>query len=409
MDGAGMVVEWGYAEDWHPATRTPGRALSAEEARERDAAGLPYAVLQQVPGREVPAVVRWVCWRTGLVEIWAYDEQGRRTLQADLSLLADEGRLLNRRLISWRHPGPETTESAPECPRTVIEIDSDGTGRISHQPEGMRGSSLEAAVTVPQEQRWSARPGFGTWPPLAPEGHLPDWVREYLAAAGTPEEVAVWRREPSRMYSREDFGVLFRPGTVMESPYAGEMTSVEPGPAGTLCVPSGLLAVSCPLEEDGPHFALAVPPGEYPLDVARAEMAGGTEATAVRVRLGEAPAVSWEMALRPGDDTRLLREGEAYGFGTDGAMGAFADAGAWAPLQQRFVVAVTDRGDEGWMKEDAGSAFFRRVRGPGSGVGLAAFAVGSDGTHPVWVGRSASGDVVGVVVLVDGMPALAAP
>ncbi|MFF4447961.1 DUF4241 domain-containing protein [Streptomyces sp. NPDC001502] len=104
------------------------------------------------------------------------------------------------------------------------------------------------------------------------------------------------------------------------------------------------------LEGDGPHFALAVPPGEHPLDEARAEMARGTETTAVRVRLGEAPAVSWEMALRPGDDTRLLRAGEAYGF-----------------------------------------------------------ALGSDGGHPVWVGGSADGDVVAVVVLVDGMPALAAP
>ncbi|MFF2792767.1 DUF4241 domain-containing protein [Streptomyces sp. NPDC058049] len=403
-----MVVELGYAEGWDLATRTPWRPLSAEAARERDAAGLPYAVLQRVPGRDVPAVVRHVSWRAGLVEVWAYDEQGRRTFEADLSLLADDDRLLNRRLISWRHPGPGTAESDPDCPRTVVEIDSDGAGRISHQPEGMRGSSLEAAVTITQEQRWSARPGFGAWQPLAPEEHLPEWVREHLATAGTPEGAAVWRREPSRMFSGEDFGVLFRPGTVMKSPYADEMTSVQPSPAGTLCVPSGLLAVSCPLDGDGPHFALVVPPGEHPLDEARAETTGGTQTTAVRVRLGEAPAVSWEMALRPGDDTRLLRAGEAYGFDTDGAMGAFADAGAWGPLRQRFRAAIEDRGDEGWTGH-TGSAFFRRTREPASGAGLAAFALGSDGGHPVWVGRSADGDVVGVVVLVDGMPALAAP
>ncbi|MFI8390656.1 hypothetical protein [Streptomyces sp. NPDC085540] len=50
-----------------------------------------------------------------------------------------------------------------------------------------------------------------------------------------------------------------------------------------------------------------------------------------------------------------------------------------------------------------------RTREPVSGAELAAFAVCSDGGHPVWVGRSADGDVVGVVVVIDRMPELAAP
>ncbi|QES55134.1 hypothetical protein DEJ51_13770 [Streptomyces venezuelae] len=117
---------------------------------------------------------------------------------------------------------------------------------------------------------------------------------------------------------------------------------------------------------------------------------------------------SWEMALGPGQDPRRLGEGEAYGFGTDGATGAFADARAWGSLQRRFGTAVEDREDGGWAREP-GSAFFLRTREPASGAELAAFAVTSDGSHPVWVGRSADGHVVGVVVLVDGMPAPAAP
>ncbi|MFD5417329.1 DUF4241 domain-containing protein [Streptomyces sp. NPDC127069] len=407
--GSGTVVEVGYVEGWDPASRTPGRALSAVEARARDAAGLPYAVMHRVPGSEVPAEVRLVSWGAGFVEVWAYDEQGRRTLEAELRLLVDEERLLNRRAISWRYPDPVMAEFAPDCPRTVVEAFPDDTGRISHQPQGMRGSSLEAVLTVPEERLWLARPMFGGWRPLPGGEHLPDWVRVHLDTAGTPEASVPWRRESSRMFSSVDFDALFRPGTRMSGPYGDEMTAVEPRRTGTLSVPSGLLAVDCPLDPDGPHFSIAVPPGEHVLDEAQAAFLDGCESsTAVRLRIGEAPAVSWEMALRPCDDTRLLGEGEAYGFGTDGAMGAFADAGAWGALQRLSRQVMEDEDPEA-RKYSTGSAYFLRTREPGSGDELVAFAVGSDGVHPVWVGRSADGHVVGVVVLVEGVPDLVAP
>ncbi|MFF5638522.1 hypothetical protein [Streptomyces sp. NPDC012825] len=43
------VVEVAYA---------PWRPLTAGAARERDAAGLPYVVVQRIPGREAPLEVR---------------------------------------------------------------------------------------------------------------------------------------------------------------------------------------------------------------------------------------------------------------------------------------------------------------------------------------------------------------
>ncbi|MEK2493662.1 DUF4241 domain-containing protein [Kitasatospora purpeofusca] len=407
--GSGTVVEVEYAEKWDPASRTAGRALSAGEARARDAEGLPYAVLLRVPGSALPAEVRLVSWGAGFVEVWAYDEQGRRTLEAELSLLVDEEWLLNRRAISWRYPDPVMADSAQDCPRTVVDLFPDGTGRISHQPEGMRGSSLEAVLTVPKERLWSARPEFGTWRPLPGGEHLPDWVRAHVDTAGTPGASVPWRRQPSRMFSSVDFDALFRPGTRMSGPYEDEMTAVEPRRTGTLRVPSGRLAVDCPLDQDGPHFSIAVPPGEHVLDEARAVSLDGRESsTAVRLRVGEAPAVSWEMALRPCDDTRLLGEGEAYGFGTDGATGAFADAAAWGPLQRLSRQAMEDDDPEAWRYGD-GSVYFLHTREPGSGAELVAFAVSSDGVHPAWVGRSADGDVVGVVVLVEEMPDILAP
>ncbi|MEU2764416.1 DUF4241 domain-containing protein [Streptomyces sp. NPDC007094] len=50
--------------------------------------------------------------------------------------------------------------------------------------------------------------------------------------------------------------------------------------------------------------------------------------------------------------------------------------------------------------------FVQRTRDEASGGELTAFATTGDGTYPVWVGRSEDGEVVGVVVLVQGMPEL---
>ncbi|MEJ8646400.1 DUF4241 domain-containing protein [Streptomyces sp. MS1.HAVA.3] len=118
------------------------------------------------------------------------------------------------------------------------------------------------------------------------------------------------------------------------------MTVVEPRRIGTLRVPSGLLAVSGPDldHEDGPHITVPVPPGEYVLEEAQARHTyhcawEGSEVTrtdtmAVRLLVSEAPAASWEMALRPDDGLRLFIENQISGFDTDGATGCFADAGA---------------------------------------------------------------------------------
>lgn len=52
------------------------------------------------------------------------------------------------------------------------------------------------------------------------------------------------------------------------------------------------------------------------------------------------------------------------------------------------------------------STYLLRTRDQASGGELAAFATTGDGTYPVWVGRSDAGEVVGVVVLIEGTPEL---
>ncbi|KJY44739.1 hypothetical protein VR46_18785, partial [Streptomyces sp. NRRL S-444] len=156
---------------------------------------------------------------------WAYDEHGRRTAEAELRLRDDEGRLLIRRLLVRRYPDGQTAEFDVHCPRTAVELSADGAARISHQPEGMRGASLEAEVSVAEEDLWSARPDFDDWPALPVADALPDRVAAKLVSAASG-----WRREPSRLRGSTDFDRVFRPGThIGDAPVAAWEMALGPG------------------------------------------------------------------------------------------------------------------------------------------------------------------------------------
>ncbi|WP_328962899.1 DUF4241 domain-containing protein [Streptomyces virginiae] len=420
--GSGTVVEVGYAEGWDLATRTPWRPMSAEAARERDAAGLPYVAEHRIPGREAPLEVRLVSWQQHHVGLWIYDECGRRTHEVDYRLL-EADRLLTRQTRIWAYAGPEVPEFDERASRTTVTLKPEGRARVSREPQGSKGGMSTTTAEITEDQRWLKRPDFGGWPVFSRKVHeLTEPVNVCEAAGahqGSDAEPADRWRAP-RPGQPGPLDELFRPGTRMTTSYQPEMTVVEPVRSGTLNVPSGLLGIDCPLDGRGPRLTVAVPPGEYPLEEARISFGydcmydqrwvDRTETTAVRLCVSETPAASWEMAMAPEDDPRLLGEGEVYCFSTDGATGAFADAREWGALQQLFdrAMAGGDPDPDG-ADADPLSMFLVRTREPASGAELAAFAVSSDGGHPVWVGRSADGDVVGVVVLVDGMPALAAP
>ncbi|MGE7386140.1 DUF4241 domain-containing protein [Streptomyces sp. NPDC004126] len=388
------MTEVTYEESWHAGSRTGGRELSAEEARARDAAGLPYAVVYREPGREVPVGVRMVAWRAGTVDVWAYDEQGRRTAETELRLREDAGRLLVRRLFVRRYPDAGTAEYAVDCPRTAVELSAEGTARISHQPGGMRGDSLEAEVAVADGDLWTARPGFDDWAGLPVADVLPEWVGVLPDA-----EAAGWRREPSRLRGTVDFDRVFRPGTELPG-----LKVLDPVPCGSVRVPSGVLAVACPDTGEGlSRITVEVPPGTYPVEAAWVEVGeeywgSYQDVVAVRLRIGDDPVEAWEMALGPGDDTIRLREGEAFGFGTDAASGAFGDAEAWPDLCDLLA-----RAREGWTRSPEydrldNTAAGMNLDGGSLGADLALFCTGGDGVYPVWVGRSASGEVVRVTV-----------
>ncbi|MFD7508171.1 DUF4241 domain-containing protein [Streptomyces sp. NPDC059853] len=421
-----MVVEVGYAQAWDLEACAPWRPISAEQAQERDAAKLPYVVVYREPGRKAPLEVRLVSWRDHYVGLWVYDAQGRRTYELDMRLLDDPSRLLRRYSVAWHYTSPKMAEFDKACPRITMDLLPDGRGRQTEERQGQDGGSHLTSPPLLEDERWMARPAFGQWPLLSaqmhglnePQAFVTAQVTETAEPGDADAPATCWR--PPRPAQPGPISELFRPGVRVTDGYHPEMTVVEPRRVGSLRVPSGLLAVSGPDTDhgNGPSITVPVPPGEYVLDEARvrfsyycewrdAEVAT-TQPTAVRVLVSETPAATWEMALGPDDDPRLFIENQIAGFDTDGATGCFADAGAWEPLIALYERGLI-RGEpdlEGYEGIDDGSMFMQRTWDEASGGELRSFATTGDGTYPVWVGRSGAGEVVGVVVLVEGMPEL---
>ncbi|WP_159667103.1 DUF4241 domain-containing protein, partial [Streptomyces mexicanus] len=179
---------------------------------------------------------------------------------------------------------------------------------------------------------------------------------------------------------------LFTPGSRFAHPHFGTAVVTAPEPAGVLRLPTGSVVAADPgtLGEDDEPFTVRVPPGEYPVVIATMEWEGKGwgDNTAALLRITDEPTVSWELAVRPGQDPRLLGEGEFYGFGVDTGMGAFLDAAGREGLAEAFE----DRLEPGEATD------------PRTGTNLIAYHSGmGDGSYPVWIGRSAAGEVTCLV------------
>lgn len=109
------------------------------------------------------------------------------------------------------------------------------------------------------------------------------------------------------------------------------------------------------------------------------------------VRILDRPAVSWELALLPGQDGRLLDDGEFYGFGVDTGMGCFLDASGRDELEK----VITEWGEGHGHDVDLLPA---EVHAPETGTNLIAVRSGmGDSSYPVWAGRDAGGNVTAFV------------
>ncbi|WAZ19140.1 DUF4241 domain-containing protein [Streptomyces cinnabarinus] len=393
------VVTVSYAVGWDAGARRAFGSLTRTQAQERDGEGEPYVVLHRVPGRAVPAEVHLVAWRDHFVGQWVYDEAGRRTHEIDLRLL-DDDRLFLRQYVERRYAAPEQPDLAPDAWRLRVELLPGERGRKVLEERGQDGGSFHTLADVPEEQRWYDRGEFGVRATADP-APLPEGAE--ATAGGAEEPVSLWR-PPRPMRLEESVDDLFQPG----NPYPVEpwekTRTAAPRHIATLRVPTGRLAVSDPHDHKPRELTERIPPGEYALETAvvvgEGEYGGDrfpvTEEPAVRLRIRDEPAAAWELALSEGEDPRLLLDGHAYGFSTDGAAGSFADAAAWETLSAKVGRYYKEQDTDAC--ESIGEGHLRATD-EATGADLVSFYTGGDGTWPVWLGRSGSGELVSVVVI----------
>ena len=395
-----------YGEDWDPVFRTVSGPLSRRQAAARDASGEQYAVVLRREGRPQPVAVLHVARAQGYFGIWAYDDRGRRTREIDLRGL-EPGRLFLRHLAQWRYDTADMAEFAADAGRVLTDLYPDGRGRKVCEPKGRGGGSMHTLPDVPEEQRRFPARGFGDWAwaaALATDEPVPGTVHEApetdrAPLLPTPSPAPSWR-PPAPLRPRH-LAETFTPGARFSPPYAGPV-----GPylvenvidAGPLRLPTGRV-VACDPGWNSPvePFTVAVPPGEYRVEVAVAAYAteyDGTpihleDYTAARVLVSEKPTATWELALRPGEDPRALRDGEFFGFDVDTGTGCFVDAAAAERLTGRAdTVPDVDLPTDGILVLDD----------PESGGNLIAYPSGmGDGTYPVWIGRDTEGAVTCLV------------
>lgn len=236
-------------------------------------------------------------------------------------------------------------------------------------------------------------PEFGDWKPFA--GLLLTRGHELAPTLTFIQDEPDGDWQPLRAVGIEE---LFTAGTTHQTIDGAAVIALRD--VGVLRVPSGQLAAADPgmtgSDDVTKLRVVAVPPGEYPVTLAlmRSDDDSRGRVGGAKISVTDAPAASWEMVLRAGEDLGLLGKNQFYGVGVDTGTTAFFDA-TRRPLVDDEHDAFDDQVVDGGLENDV----VVEVAESDSEPNLIAFYAGwGDGTYPFWVGRADDGHVCCAVV-----------
>jgi Protein of unknown function (DUF4241) len=396
-------VDITYCEGWDPSSRAVVGVLPVAAARDRDRVGEQYAVLLGDP--QHPYALIEVAWRHDYAGVWFFDQALRRAAKHEFRRLSDD-RLFLLETVERRYQRDGQAEFDPVAWIRTRRYDTDGDFREQLEPAGERGGGTDTGGSAPVETLWEPVPRFGAWASLARRDRDQPAVLTLVQrpdpdagpgrdagargrTSGLAPEQRPWR--PPRPLAPSNLDAMFRAGTRLALPLDDEVYTVrmDVRELGRLRMPTGRLVAVDPtlIPYDHEPLVVTVAPGEYPVTLAVARWepppkpgpAPGRVAAA-RLLVRDEPVAAWELALRAGEDPRLLGDGEFYGFGVDAGMACLVDAADADRLYDIYVHVGLDEGIE--------------VTDPGSGANGFVFASGwGDGYYPVWIGRTSARDV----------------
>ena len=380
-------VEVAYCEGWDAAAHAAFRPLKEQTARERHNTGRRYAALLGIDAE--PRALVQVDTGAGYVGVFSFDLAGRRSLKFSYRNLGDH--LMLRELKAWRHMDDDEPEFGADL-RITFRFWPDEPVRATL--DDARRGQFTSYVRLPGPLHRIPLLEFGRWP-------VDGWLLgafeplEFVTAADPEREAegpfwAPWSApEGAKPTALE---ALFVPGAQIRNGQGDVFEVQEPRAVGRLRLSTGRIVAADPVtvelrgERAVAPYTVTLTPGEYAVETARMRTAGrGTDViAAVRVRVSDEPVATWELALRPGQDERLLGASEFFGFVVDSGTAAFMDASAVNALA---------------AYQDADDAEAAEATIPGGGVSeLLTFpSVKGDGSYPVWIGRDAVGSVTCLV------------
>jgi hypothetical protein len=387
-----------YSRGWQGSAAQVVGPLTPEKARARDESGAPYAVLLLAEGRL--SLVVEVAWSRHSCVIWCIDGHGRREGRRELRLLED-GRLFLLEQTVWGYADEEQPELDSHASRRTLRYEPDGTLRDSFAERGDHGGSFIKVDHVDATRLREKRPKFGAWAPLvAPMGTVATdarlTVRDSLPdtmTASTAEDPG-WSA-PRPLDPLPYLEPMLRAGSRFDFRDSLGEAVVELVSAPDLVLTSGRLVAHDPTWiQDQPAYDVDLPAGTFPVTQSVVRWVDDPEHTrvaAARLTIEDVDPVSWEPALRPGQDTRQLGDKEFFGFGVDAGLGCLVDADG---IDDATAVIGSDY--EMFMTVDAEHPMKLDLD---EGRTMVIFASGwGDGSYPCWIGRCAEGGVVCLVV-----------
>ncbi|HET9137734.1 DUF4241 domain-containing protein [Actinophytocola sp.] len=337
-----------------------------------------------------------IAWQHHFARYWSLDEQGRRTHMVEYRKLDD--RLLRRLTEEWTYPDDECPEfDEDRCDLVRMLHDEDGSAQRLELTDGsrdVRNTEVDAAGLVCEVPR------FGDWSNLIEEAGPGVTL---VAMDPDTEESATPPWQPPMPMRPDLAGSYFQPGVkwTLRGRTSEDVVVTEVVHAGTVRTPSGRLVAADPslLHYGMQGFEATVPPGEYPVELAMIRFVDEPDhvrVAAAKLVVSTEPVVSWEHAVEPGEDPRLLPDGQFFYFIVDTGQACFADAEARDDLSDIVSTALDDPDSPICAVWGAKTA---ELADPESGGSLVAFSSGwGDGMYPTWLGRTATGEVACFVI-----------
>ena len=328
-------VEVAYCEGWDAAARAAFRPLKEQTARERHNAGRRYAALLSIDAE--PRALIQADTGAGYVGVFSFDLAGRRSLKFSYRDLGDH--LMLRELKAWRHLDDDEPEFGADL-RITFRFWPDEPVRATL--DDARRGQFTSYVKLPAPLHRIPLLEFGRWP-------VDGWLLgafeplEFVTAPDPEREAegpfwAPWSApEGARPTALE---ALFVPGTRIRNGQGDVYEVQEPGAVGRLRLGTGRIVAADPAtvellgDQAAAPYTVTLTPGEYAVETARVRAVGRQTdvVAAARVRVSDEPVATWESALRPGQDERLLGASEFFGFVVDSGTAAFMDASAVSAL-----------------------------------------------------------------------------